>query len=134
MTIALETIHQSSAGTKPAPGWFRENRSAIVRHGVINFFMLIILAPLVWVLMMSIKSRSDAMRSDFWPRRFDFTHYRYVFDKIDTFPINLLNSIYVTSGTVLITTVTRNVVPTISQKCCFNNSQLRPMQAPKSTA
>ncbi|TMJ41896.1 MAG: carbohydrate ABC transporter permease [Alphaproteobacteria bacterium] len=105
MTIALETIHQSSAGTKPAPGWFRENRSAIVRHGVINFFMLIILAPLVWVLMMSIKSRSDAMRSDFWPRRFDFTHYRYVFDKIDTFPINLLNSIYVTSGTVLITTV-----------------------------
>jgi ABC-type glycerol-3-phosphate transport system permease component len=45
------------------------------------------------------------MRSDFWPRRFDFTHYSYVFDKIETFPINLLNSIYVTSGTVLITTV-----------------------------
>jgi ABC-type glycerol-3-phosphate transport system permease component len=54
--------------------------------------------------MMSIKSRSDAMRPDFWPRRFDFTHYTYVFDKIDTFPINLLNSIYVTTGTVLITT------------------------------
>jgi ABC-type glycerol-3-phosphate transport system permease component len=105
MAMALETIHRSSAASTPAPGWFRENRSALVRHGVINFFMLIILAPLVWVLMMSIKSRSDAMRSDFWPRRFDFTHYRYVFDKIDTFPINLLNSIYVTTGTVLITTV-----------------------------
>ena len=53
--------------------------------------------------MMSIKSRPDAMRGNFWPRRFDFTHYGYVFEKIDTFPINLLNSIYVTAGTVLIT-------------------------------
>jgi len=72
---------------------------------VINFFMIIILAPLAWVFMMSIKSRPDAMRGEFWPRRFDFTHYRYVFEKIDTLPINLFNSIYVTSGTVLITTV-----------------------------
>ncbi|MGE0238313.1 MAG: hypothetical protein AB7S59_06315, partial [Parvibaculaceae bacterium] len=89
----------------PRNSWFRENRGAILRHGVINFFMVIILAPLAWVLMMSIKSRSDAMRPDFWPRRFDFGHYAYVFDKIDTFPINLLNSIYVTTGTVIITTV-----------------------------
>nr|ALS90687.1 modB_ABC: molybdate ABC transporter, permease [uncultured bacterium] len=66
--------------------------------------MLIILAPLAWVIMMSIKSRPDAMRGDFWPRRFDFTHYSYVFRKIDTLPINLFNSIYVTTGTVLITT------------------------------
>ena len=45
------------------------------------------------------------MRGDFWPRKFDFTHYSYVFEKIDTLPINLFNSIYVTAGTVLITTV-----------------------------
>ena len=78
--------------------------ASIVRHGVINFFMIIILAPLAWVFMMSIKSRPDAMRGDFWPRKFDFTHYSYVFEKIDTLPINLFNSIYVTTGTVLITT------------------------------
>jgi ABC-type glycerol-3-phosphate transport system permease component len=54
---------------------------------------------------MSIKSRPDSMRGDFWPRKFDFTHYGYVFDKIDTLPINLFNSIYVTAATVILTTV-----------------------------
>ena len=67
--------------------------------------MIIILAPLAWVLMMSVKSRPDSMRGDFWPRKFDFTHYGYVFDKIDTLPVNLFNSIYVTAATVLLTTV-----------------------------
>ncbi|MFO0992492.1 MAG: carbohydrate ABC transporter permease [Hyphomicrobiales bacterium] len=105
MTATLETLGMSSAPSRPERGWFQRNRSSLVRHGVINLFMIIILAPLAWVFMMSIKSRPDAMRADFWPRRFDFTHYSYVFEKIDTLPINLFNSIYVTSGTVLITTV-----------------------------
>ena len=34
------------------------------------------------------------MRPNFWPRKFDFTHYLYVFQKIDTLPVNLFNSIY----------------------------------------
>jgi ABC-type glycerol-3-phosphate transport system permease component len=85
-------------------GWFQRNRSGIVRHGVINLFMAIIILPLLWVLLMSVKSRPDAMRADFWPRKFDFTHYAYVFEKIDTLPINLFNSIYVTTATVLLTT------------------------------
>jgi ABC-type glycerol-3-phosphate transport system permease component len=88
----------------PEPGWFRRNRAAIVRHSVINFFMLIIVLPLVWILLMSVKSRSDAMKGNFWPTNFDFTRYRYVFENIDTLPINLWNSIYVTAGTVLLTT------------------------------
>jgi len=86
-------------------GWFSRNRAPIVRHVVINIFMIIILAPLAWVAIMSVKSRPDSMRGDFWPRKFDFTHYSYVFDKIDTLPINLFNSIYVTGATVLLTTV-----------------------------
>lgn len=85
--------------------WFARNRGAVIRHGVINLFMLIILLPLAWVLMMSIKSLPDSMRGDFWPRRFDFTHYSYVFERIVNLPVNLFNSIYVTAGTVLITTV-----------------------------
>jgi ABC-type glycerol-3-phosphate transport system permease component len=54
---------------------------------------------------MSVKSLPDAMRGDFWPKHFDFTHYAYVFERIATLPTNLFNSIYVTAGTVLITTV-----------------------------
>jgi len=94
----------SIAARRP-PGWIKRNRGAIIRHAVINFFMLIILLPLAWVLVMSVKSLPDAMRGDFWPRTFDFTHYSYVFERIVTLPVNLLNSIYVTMSTVLITTI-----------------------------
>lgn len=87
------------------PNWFSENSGAIVRHAVIIFFLIIIILPLAWVLMMSIKSLPDAMRGDFWPRKFDFSHYSFVFQRIHTLPINLFNSIYVTAATVLITTV-----------------------------
>ena len=75
----------------------------IVRHVVINFFLLTILLPLFWVLLLSIKSLPDSMSGTLWPRRFDFSHYGYVFDKIDTLPVNLFNSIYVTAATVVIT-------------------------------
>jgi ABC-type glycerol-3-phosphate transport system permease component len=108
MTVeAAERVaaHPLAAPTAPARSWFAEHRASIVRHGVINFFMLIILLPLAWVLMMSVKTLPDAMRGDFWPRRFDFSHYPFVFERIATFPINLFNSIYVTASTVLITTV-----------------------------
>ena len=88
---------------QPGNGWFQRNRSVIVRHTVINFFMVIIILPLLWVLLMSVKTRPDAMKGVFWPTKFDFTRYHYVFEKIDTLPINLFNSIYVTAGTVLFT-------------------------------
>jgi ABC-type glycerol-3-phosphate transport system permease component len=107
--MSVQAIEQG--GYQPAEvvgdtrGWFGRNRGPIIRHVVINFFMVVILAPLAWVGIMSVKSRPDSMRGDFWPRKFDFTHYGYVFDKIDTLPINLFNSIYVTSATVLLTTI-----------------------------
>ena len=50
-----------------------------------------------------VAARRDAGR-DSGRAHFDFTHYGYVFQKIDTLPVNLFNSIYVTAGTVLITT------------------------------
>ncbi len=97
-----EIVHSTRP---PADGWFKRNRSIIIRHGVINFFVVIILLPLAWVLMMSVKSLPDAMRGNFWPRKFNFTHYGYVFQKIETLPVNMFNSIYVTAGTVLLTTL-----------------------------
>ena len=86
------------------PTWWQLNRGVVFRHVVINIFMLAIILPLLWVLLLSIKSLPDSMRGQFWPRSFDFSHYGYVFAKIDTLPINLFNSIYVTGATVLITT------------------------------
>jgi ABC-type glycerol-3-phosphate transport system permease component len=103
--MALETVQHGAIAARSKRGWLERNRGAVIRHGVINLFMLIIILPLCWVLMMSIKSLPDSMRGDFWPRRFDFTHYSYVFERIATLPVNLFNSIYVTAGTVLITTI-----------------------------
>jgi len=79
-------------------------QDSVLGHVIINVFNLIILLPLVWVLLMSVKSLPDAMRGNLWPNRFDFTHYTFVFHRIATLPINLFNSAYVTMATVLITT------------------------------
>jgi ABC-type glycerol-3-phosphate transport system permease component len=109
--MTLEAVDDGVMAARPAerpapgPGWFQRNRGAIVRHAVINFFMVIIILPLLWVLLMSVKSRPDAMQGRFWPTKFDFTRYAYVFQRIDTLPINLFNSIYVTAGTVLATSI-----------------------------
>jgi ABC-type glycerol-3-phosphate transport system permease component len=86
---------------------YRRRRKAgvILRHLVINFFVLIILLPLAWVLLLSVKSIPDAYTGALWPQEFDFSHYRYVIEKIETLPRNLFNSIFVTLATVFVTTV-----------------------------
>jgi ABC-type glycerol-3-phosphate transport system permease component len=76
----------------------------VVRHVVLAFFMLIILLPLAWVLLLSIKSIQDAYRPGFWPTAFDFTHYGYAINNIPTLARNMLNSVVVTTGTVVLTT------------------------------
>jgi ABC-type glycerol-3-phosphate transport system permease component len=95
--------YAQAAGGLAVTTWLRRHRAAIIRHAVINFFLLTILLPLFWVLLLSIKSLPDSMTGQLWPRKFDFSHYSYVFQKIETLPINLLNSIYVTTATVVIT-------------------------------
>jgi ABC-type glycerol-3-phosphate transport system permease component len=100
--MTLEADHIDAASLREASA--SSAGGAALRHLVINLFNLIILLPLVWVLLMSVKSLPDAMRGDFWPKHFDFTHYAFVFHRITTLPVNLFNSIYVTTGTVLITT------------------------------
>jgi ABC-type glycerol-3-phosphate transport system permease component len=99
----MQATHPGLAQVRPREGWLARHRAVIVRHAVINFFLLTILLPLAWVLLLSIKSLPDSMTGRLWPRNFDFTHYAYVFEKIDTLPVNLFNSIYVTAATVAIT-------------------------------
>jgi ABC-type glycerol-3-phosphate transport system permease component len=79
--------------------------STILRHIVISFFMLLIVLPLAWVLLLSVKSIPDAYTGELWPRHFDFSHYGYVLSKIQTLPRNMLNSVVVTVATVIITTI-----------------------------
>jgi ABC-type glycerol-3-phosphate transport system permease component len=100
--MTLEADHIDAASLRETSA--SSAGGAALRHLVINLFNLIILLPLAWVLLMSVKSLPDAMRGDFWPKHFDFTHYAFVFHRITTLPVNLFNSIYVTTGTVLITT------------------------------
>ena len=83
----------------------RHRLGVIARHVIINIFNLIILLPLAWVLLLSIKSIPDAYTGALWPNQFDFTHYTYVIEKIETLPRNLFNSIYVTLSTVFITSL-----------------------------
>jgi ABC-type glycerol-3-phosphate transport system permease component len=76
----------------------------ILRHVVLIVFMLVIVLPLAWVLLLSIKSIPDAYRAGLWPQHFDFSHYTYALTNVPTLPRNMLNSVLVTSGTVVITT------------------------------
>jgi ABC-type glycerol-3-phosphate transport system permease component len=107
--MSLEAMDNSRGAAERAsggnirPGWSRRRRAAVARHVVINLFLLIILLPLVWVLLMSVKTLPDAMRGDLLPRQLDFSHYSYVFERIATLPRNLFNSVYVTVSSVLIT-------------------------------
>ena len=83
----------------------RRNWPVILRHVMINIFMLIILLPLAWVLLLSLKSLPDAYSGALWPENFDFTHYSYVIEQIETLPANFFNSVYVTTATIIITCV-----------------------------
>ncbi len=77
----------------------------ILLHGTLIFFCLIVLLPLAWVLLLSVKSIPDAYSGDFWPKQFDFSHYAYVFEAIPTLFQNMGNSIVVTLSTVVLTSL-----------------------------
>jgi ABC-type glycerol-3-phosphate transport system permease component len=76
----------------------------IVKHGILLVTCVIILFPLFWVLLLSIKSLPDAYTNRIWPHDFEFGAYSRVRTSIETLPQNLQNSIIVTLATMLITT------------------------------
>jgi ABC-type glycerol-3-phosphate transport system permease component len=85
--------------------WRHLPLGAILQHLVIIFFMLVILLPVVWVILLSLKPLTESYSSQLWPSRFDFSHYGFVVTKIQTLPRNMFNSVFVTLSTVLITTL-----------------------------
>ena len=78
---------------------------AIARHAVLAISAFIILFPIAWVLLLSVKSLPDAYQNEIWPKVFDFGHYSYSWDKIPTLRRNFANSVLVTGSTIVITTV-----------------------------
>ncbi len=80
--------------------------STVLRHVILAVFAALILFPIVWVLILSVKSLPDAYQNEIWPANgFDFSHYGQALSQIDTLPQNFLNSVVVTTATVVITTV-----------------------------
>jgi ABC-type glycerol-3-phosphate transport system permease component len=92
------------AARRPAPRRFRVPWASIAKHGILLTACAVILFPLVWVLLLSIKSLPDAYTNKIWPNDFDFAAYSRVTTSIETLPQNLRNSIVVTLATMLITT------------------------------
>jgi ABC-type glycerol-3-phosphate transport system permease component len=92
------------AHRRPAPRRRRVPWGSITKHGILIVACLIILFPLFWVLLLSIKSLPDAYTNRIWPHDFEFSAYSRVRTSIDTLPQNIENSIVVTVATMLITT------------------------------
>ncbi len=103
MAVRAET-RQVRAVRRPAPQRRRLAWGPVVKHGVLLCACGVILFPLFWVLLLSIKSLPDAYTNRIWPHHFDFGSYHRALTTIDTLPQNFRNSIIVTLATMLITT------------------------------
>jgi ABC-type glycerol-3-phosphate transport system permease component len=100
---SLADTRTDSYGAKPRRK--RIHWRTVLMHAIIIFFCMIVLVPLMWVILMSVKSLRDAYTGTLWPEQFDFTHYSYVFKKMPSVLHNFSNSIIVTLSTVVVTTV-----------------------------
>jgi ABC-type glycerol-3-phosphate transport system permease component len=103
MDVARSTVAE---GVRAAP---RPKRRlpwrTFLLHGTLIFFCLIVLLPLAWVLLLSVKTLPDAYTGTFWPTEFDFSHYGYIFTAVPTLINNMGNSILVTAWTVIVTII-----------------------------
>src|SRR5262245_9487377 len=74
-------------------------------HATLIFFCLIVIIPIAWVFLLSVKTLPDAYTGTFWPTQWDFSHYGFVFTAIPDLIVNMGNSIKVTLSTVFLTSV-----------------------------
>lgn len=101
-SITNSSVRMSTAQTEHRRRkWVRH----IVLHGILILFCLLVLLPILWVFLLSVKTLPDAYTGSFWPSTFDFTHYGYVFEAIPSLVTNMGNSIIVTASTVILTCV-----------------------------
>ena len=103
-TQSIETSGMREAAPS-SPRRKQVKLSRILLHAIIIFFCLIVILPIAWVILMSIKSIPDAYTGDLFPKQYDFSHYSYVFRKMPNVLQNFANSIIVTFSTVVITSI-----------------------------
>ena len=106
MATRAETAKTVTATTRRAAPRRRRRIpwGTIVMHGILCTTCVVILFPLFWVVLLSVKSLPDAYTNHIWPNDFDFGSYGKALTAIDTLPQNFRNSIVVTLATMLITT------------------------------
>jgi ABC-type glycerol-3-phosphate transport system permease component len=101
-TQSIETVSTQEAASH-SPHHKRVKLSRILLHATIIFFCFIVVLPVAWVILMSVKSIPDAYTGELFPKQYDFSHYSYVFQKMPNVLQNFANSIIVTFSTVAIT-------------------------------
>lgn len=107
MAIRTETVRRRPAVAEkrlPRRARRRSRLAPVAKHLILILSCAVILFPIAWVFLLSIKSLPDAYTNRIWPHHFDFSHYREALTGIDTLPRNFENSIIVTISTMLITT------------------------------
>ena len=104
MATRVETERIAARRRVPPRRRARIPWTSIAKHGILILLCVVILFPLFWVFMLSIKSLPDAYTNDIWPKHFDFGSYRTALTAIDTLPQNIENSVILTLSTMLITT------------------------------
>ena len=102
--VSLQTPSERQTYFVP-PARRRYPLGTIARHIIVWSCVGIILFPILWVMLLSIKSRRDSAKNYIWPEKFDFTHYKDVLHANPDLVHNLWNSAYVTISTTIITTV-----------------------------
>ena len=106
MAATAKPLATKAAATRvrtTIPGKRRHWTKTILLHGTLVFFCLVILVPLTWALLMSVRALQDVYTGTLWPHKFDFTHYHYVFTKMPNVWQNFGNSVIVTFSSVAIT-------------------------------
>jgi ABC-type glycerol-3-phosphate transport system permease component len=92
--------------------WHPQRRikwGTIGRHAFLILLCLWVLLPLVWVILLSVKSLPDGTQRYVWPENFIdpiYDHYRFVVEKGQAAVVSFKNSVLVTLLTVVASTIT----------------------------
>ncbi len=104
MAVTSRSMAVTQARTS-TPRKKRHLGRTVLLHGTLILFCLVIVVPLSWALLMSVRALQDVYTGTLWPHMFDFTHYHYVFTKLPNVWQNFGNSVIVTFSTVTITSL-----------------------------
>src|SRR4051794_37901063 len=80
-----------------------------VCHAILIATCAVVITPLLWVILLSLKSVPDGVHRWIWPHHFAsplYAHYQWVLSQRSIIIRVFMNSVLVTSGTVLVSTVT----------------------------